>query len=259
VDISLLDSLRSPHISEPLSHHRPRKARAHPGTHEGWIEFCTPSLDRFSQKSERLNDVIINSGALLLQHIFSQERFSQSQAQACAIFSSFDIHIARYNRDLASTWERTEANLFWQKPIWLFPIHRNDPFKHWVLCVVYPSLGRVYAYNSLASDLTAWREDLEVSGIVSMSILAADTPPRMCDFSYRNSAWRLQNTENPCSCAVLMNGSCSRWLQFRLRPPLSAVASGSWRLLPPSFEAIMSRVSGNRTLQNSERYCINGL
>ncbi|RXW17203.1 hypothetical protein EST38_g8659 [Candolleomyces aberdarensis] len=162
VDVWLVDSLRSPFINDPPPHHQFRYAKAREDTYNGCIEFCPKSLDRLSRPSERLDDVCVNSGSLLLQYIFSHERFELPHSQACAIFSSFHIHLSRYNHSTTEVWRRTKGVSYWEKSIWLLPIHRNEPSKHWVLCIIYPGYRQLYLYDSLASDISAWEEEIKV-------------------------------------------------------------------------------------------------
>ncbi|KAJ2917668.1 hypothetical protein MD484_g2717, partial [Candolleomyces efflorescens] len=174
VDGILIDSLRSPYIRDAPNHHRSRKLNSYEHKHNRVIEFCPQALDRLSQPSERLNDVCVNSGALLLQHIFTHERFSPPQAQMCAIFSSFHIHLARYDHSIDEVWRRSMSTAYWEKSAWLIPIHREQPFKHWVLCVIYPLHGCLYVYDSLASDISSWKDEIkEVKLLVAKLKLAA--------------------------------------------------------------------------------------
>lgn len=71
-------------------------------------------------------------------------------AAQCAIFSTFDIHLARYDQPLAEIWRRTQQTQYWKKPVWIIPVHR-DVLEHWVVVVVYPAARRILFYDSLAS------------------------------------------------------------------------------------------------------------
>jgi Ulp1 family protease len=115
-------------------------------------------LDRLSRRTERLNDVNVNSGALLLQHLFHQ---APSAAQ-CAIFLSFDIYLARYDQPTNEVWRRTEVTEYWNKAIWIIPVFR-DVLEHWVVAVVYPSARRILFYDSLAYGLADCQETLQVT------------------------------------------------------------------------------------------------
>ncbi|KAJ2911367.1 hypothetical protein MD484_g9047, partial [Candolleomyces efflorescens] len=67
------------------------------------IEFDSPSLDILSNPTCRLNDVCINGGAALLQHIVSQT--SPDTASACAIFSTFDLDRTKHRLPLPLVWQ----------------------------------------------------------------------------------------------------------------------------------------------------------
>ncbi|KAJ2913013.1 hypothetical protein MD484_g7409, partial [Candolleomyces efflorescens] len=99
-------------VTEPcvLGHHK-RRVTTLSDTYERTFEFCTPSIERLNQPKARLNDVCINSGALLIQYGLSREQSpTRELAKSCAIFSTFHIHLARYNRNSASVWSRSKAN-----------------------------------------------------------------------------------------------------------------------------------------------------
>ena len=156
--------MQSSCLDDIPQNHQHRRAEGADSSDERTIEFCPPALERLSRRSERLNDVTINAGALLLQRLLSHSRFPLSeQPRSCAIFSTFDIHLARYNRPTEEVWRRTKQVKYWQKSIWLFPIHRHEPTQHWVLCIVYPQYRHVLLFDSLASDLPEWQTDIQVS------------------------------------------------------------------------------------------------
>jgi hypothetical protein len=165
IDLTLIDSLRGPWLENLPRDHHWRKVHMNPDIRDGCIEFCPPALDRLAQPAERLNDVCLNSGALLLQHLFTHERYGLRQARECAIFTSFDIYLSRYNRSNSEVWRRTKETRYWDKDIWLLPIHREHPTKHWILSIIYPWHRCIYLYDSLASGLGAWKDEIKVRPI----------------------------------------------------------------------------------------------
>ena len=110
-----------------------------------------------------LNDVCINSTAALLQHVWSRpSEFHEADSKRCAIFSTFDLHMARYNCPLSEIWRRTRHLEFWRKDVWLLPIHRSRPTGHWVLAVILVSTGTIFLFDSLA-DMAPWKREIGVS------------------------------------------------------------------------------------------------
>lgn len=56
-------------------------------------------------------------------------------------------------------WKHARHSKYWEKDIWIFPIHRPAQF-HWVSAVVYLRTGIVHVFDSFGSN--RWDTDIEV-------------------------------------------------------------------------------------------------
>jgi len=96
--------------------------------------------------------VCINNGAiLLLLH------FNPVQSDKIAIIST----LALSTLDDGALWQLLRRSSFWQKNIWLVPIHRTAPYKHWVLSIVDFTHQELKYFDSIA-DMNLWKEDVQV-------------------------------------------------------------------------------------------------
>jgi len=128
-----------------------------------------PSVDGFPQQTflpsdtnilvspqARLNDACINGCAAFLYSAFLPA------AASCAVLSTHDLSRIRYNADDDTLWRNVSWTCFWEKPIWVLPVHRSFPVGHWVLCMIYFPSRRLLLFDSLAEQ-QPWRKDIKVS------------------------------------------------------------------------------------------------
>lgn len=126
------------------------------------FQFDPPDIDRLRSSTAMLNDVCINSTAALLQQLWSQHgNVSEQYSRRCAIFSTFDLIMVRYNCPLKDIYRRTAKIQYWNKDIWILPIHRAAPAAHWVLCVIYIRSQEFFFFDSLA-DESLWKREMHV-------------------------------------------------------------------------------------------------
>ena len=108
-----------------------------------------------------LNDTCINGCAALLYSIFLPA------AARCAILSTHDLPRIRHNADDDTVWRNVSWTWFWEKPIWVLPVHRPSPVGHWVLCTIdFPS-RQLLLFDSLAEH-QPWRKDIKVSNLCKL-------------------------------------------------------------------------------------------
>jgi len=144
----------------PLPTHRNRRQVPNTG---GRFFFDEEDILRFQTPQSLLNDACINGTAALLQQMWTHPgEYHESDSRRCAIFSTFDLHMARYNCPISETWRRTSHLEYWRKDIWLLPIHRLRPAGHWVLAVILISSRKIYLFDSLAA-VAPWRHEIGVS------------------------------------------------------------------------------------------------
>ncbi|KAG2156682.1 uncharacterized protein EDB93DRAFT_1238950 [Suillus bovinus] len=109
-----------------------------------------------AQPTARLNDTCINGCAALLY----SEILATSQMRPCAIFSTHDLPRIRYNASDEILWRNTAWTSFWDKDVWILPIHRPSPVGHWVLCAIYIPTKELHLFDSLA-ERRPWKNDVK--------------------------------------------------------------------------------------------------
>lgn len=109
-----------------------------------------------------LNDVCLNTGAARLQAIFSLPGLRTTRPSLrCAIFSTFDLLSVRYKSTPDQIWRRTYRTGYWEKDIWILPIHRKSPSPHWVLAVIYLHTSEIFLFDSF-SCRQPWKRETKV-------------------------------------------------------------------------------------------------
>ncbi|EGO05055.1 hypothetical protein SERLA73DRAFT_44847, partial [Serpula lacrymans var. lacrymans S7.3] len=53
---------------------------------------------------------------------------------------------------------------YWEKDIWIIPIHRPLLVGHWVSCIAHLSTKQLHLFDSLG-DRREWKADVKVSGL----------------------------------------------------------------------------------------------
>jgi hypothetical protein len=122
-----------------------------------------------------LNGVATSLHALFTS-AFSPTKVSASQ---CAVFGTYDLPCVRYKGSDPDLWCRVAPTQYWEKPVWLIPIHRAVE-EHWVLVVVVVLTRELFFFDSLASR-GGWRQDLRVRLPILVSS-SADLYTRMSWF-----------------------------------------------------------------------------
>ncbi|KAG0699786.1 hypothetical protein DFH29DRAFT_983380 [Suillus ampliporus] len=102
-----------------------------------------------------LNDVCINSCAALL---YSEPK---TPTLSCAIFSTHDFPRIRYNAPDDIVWRNVSWTRYWEKDIWVLPIHwPSDSIGHWVICVIHVFNKELHLFDSLA-EKKPWKTDIK--------------------------------------------------------------------------------------------------
>ncbi|KAJ7923199.1 hypothetical protein B0H13DRAFT_1530788, partial [Mycena leptocephala] len=82
----------------------------------------------------------------------------KATANQCAVFSTYDLPCVRYKGSDPDLWRLVSPTQYWEKPLWLIPIHRPQ-MEHWVLVVVVVPMRELFFFDSMASR-RGWRKDL---------------------------------------------------------------------------------------------------
>jgi Ulp1 family protease len=110
----------------------------------------------------RLNDDCINGISQLLLHVFSDPANPHSMSSArCALFSTHDLLLVRYSAADDDIWRHTHGTQFWDKDVWILPIHRRLS-EHWVLVVICPSTRQIFCFDSFA-EVHPWKREVKVN------------------------------------------------------------------------------------------------
>lgn len=131
------------------------------------VSFQQGDIGRFVNPTALLNDECLNGGGLLLQTQLARLAEDNSHgfdARTVAILSTHDLVRVRYGASDDQLWRNVKHTEYWDKLIWVLPIHRRDAH-HWVACVIYPELKKLHLFDSFA-DRRGWHVDVQVCAIV---------------------------------------------------------------------------------------------
>ncbi|KAJ8474908.1 hypothetical protein ONZ45_g15793 [Pleurotus djamor] len=124
------------------------------------------AIQLLAQPTAWLDDVCINGCARMIQSLYSDPSLPSYYAAASrtALFSTHDLVRLRGNASDEVLWKHVAPLNYWDKTVWVFPIHRPSPESHWVLCVAYPYQQRIHMMDSFAAK-TSWCRDIEVKAV----------------------------------------------------------------------------------------------
>ncbi|KAJ7600345.1 hypothetical protein C8J56DRAFT_768015 [Mycena floridula] len=100
----------------------------------------------------------ITSGSLNALAALLHKAIKSSTATNTAIFPSWFLPYANSRKE-DSIWRLTRDTEFWNKDIWVFPIHRPAQ-EHWVLTIAIRSSRHFYLFDSFAGNQQSWTADL---------------------------------------------------------------------------------------------------
>lgn len=78
-----------------------------------------------------------------------------------ATFSTHDVPRIHYNATDNMLWRNSSWMHYWEKDVWVLPIHRALNVSHWVLCIIYLSRKELHLFDSLAK-CKPWKHDVMV-------------------------------------------------------------------------------------------------
>ncbi|KAJ7739076.1 hypothetical protein DFH07DRAFT_752302, partial [Mycena maculata] len=156
VDTSLISELAtrnaSLQITAGFSHYIVR-----PGLHA--LEITTDDLRPFLRPTGRLTGFGLNGVAASLHALYGRPHSStKAFADQCALLTTYDLPCVRYKGSDPDLWRHVADTKYWDKPLWLIPIHRPSE-EHWVLVVVVVPRQELLFFDSMGSR-RGWRQDL---------------------------------------------------------------------------------------------------
>ncbi|KAJ7050064.1 hypothetical protein C8F01DRAFT_1068234 [Mycena amicta] len=101
-----------------------------------------------------LNNFVLNAAvSAILLRLVSAPRLAH-----IAVLNTADFHRVQMATTDAVLWQHLAPTAYWEKAVWIVPIHQPRD-KHWVLAAVVVSSQTVFFYDSLAK-LEGWESDL---------------------------------------------------------------------------------------------------
>lgn len=123
------------------------------------IYFDKPAITRLINHQALLNDTCMNEGLQLLISHFQPDYIDQ-----CAIFSTYTMAYVQQEADDATLWRDVRHRAYWEKPVWIIPVHVEHPYLHWTLCIVNTNTTTIQLFDSVA-DKSLWMDSIKVSTV----------------------------------------------------------------------------------------------
>ncbi|KAF9469487.1 hypothetical protein BDZ94DRAFT_692 [Collybia nuda] len=141
----------------------------------GNIHFTPHDLAIMESPCARLNDICLN-GIAKYFHIMTSNPSNPAHfhSQKCALFSTYDLLMTRYNATDDEMWRRTRKVQYWTRDIWILPIHRSRPAEHWVQCTISMKTRELLLFDSFA-EAFLWKHEIpEIMRLVTRLVLLAN-------------------------------------------------------------------------------------
>ncbi|KAI0710611.1 hypothetical protein C8Q76DRAFT_624385 [Earliella scabrosa] len=122
------------------------------------IHFAPADVERLRNPSSWLNDDCINGCIQLLLRYFGGAATTHGNP---AFISSFAMSQQRSNKATdESYWRNYHTSRFWEKDMWVFPIHQPAK-QHWEVAVVYFQTRRIAYFDSFG-DKNSWKNEIKL-------------------------------------------------------------------------------------------------
>ncbi|KAJ7490764.1 hypothetical protein FB451DRAFT_1124335 [Mycena latifolia] len=168
------------------------------------IQLEASDISRIESYNGRLTGFAINGLAAALQNLLGHSTSPDSvPANSCAIFSTYDLPRIRYKASDSVLWRHVEHTKYWEKPLWLIPIHRVDE-EHWVLAVVDVGTQQILFFDSLALRGHGWRQDIrDIMVLITRMVVLANRNNHALSYSYTCKGEPRQSNGYDCGLWVL--------------------------------------------------------
>ncbi|KAJ7832793.1 hypothetical protein B0H14DRAFT_3711922, partial [Mycena olivaceomarginata] len=127
--------------------------------------IAVEDIARFQSPTGRLCGFGLNGVAAALLELFTR---TGESARQCALFSTYDLPRVHFRCSNSELWRVISPSKYWEKNLWLIPIHRRDE-QHWVFVLVDVYAERIYFFDSLGGD--NWRPDLRLVMLLIMRLV----------------------------------------------------------------------------------------
>lgn len=132
----------------------------------GKVHFGPRELSIMQSPTARLNDICLNGIASLLYHHFSQQTMpTYDSSRRCALFTTFDLPMIQYNASDQELWRRTHHLEYWNRALWILPIHRARS-EHWVMCTIIPAIREIHLFDSFSTH-DSWKHEVKVRPVIT--------------------------------------------------------------------------------------------
>ena len=123
------------------------------------IYFDKLAIVHLMSPEAMLNNTCINKGLqLLLSH------FQPEHSDKCAIFSTYTMTYIKQEANDNTLWRNIHCRVYWEKLIWIIPVHMQHPYLHWTLCIINMNSTTIQLFDSIANK-SLWMDDVKVSDI----------------------------------------------------------------------------------------------
>ncbi|KAJ7840589.1 hypothetical protein B0H14DRAFT_3457948 [Mycena olivaceomarginata] len=153
------------------------------------IDIEMSDLRRLHSATGHLNDVTLNGAAAALLNIYDQPHSPYAgSAGDCALLSTFDLHRIHYKASDAVLWRHLSHTTYWEKRLWLIPIHRPKD-QHWVIVVAAVHEEHLFFLDSLG-ERRGWRQDIQdVMLLITRMVVLANRRGHALHISTQQEAW----------------------------------------------------------------------
>ena len=119
--------------------------------------------ERLHSSHAWLNDDAVNCVSQLIHLRIMEQSYFLDTAYDCSVFSTHMVPLASRNVDDFTLWQNCRYTRFWNRPVWIIPVHLPDAL-HWRLAVVAHDTHCIFMYDSQGIDTkaTGWAKDLRV-------------------------------------------------------------------------------------------------
>ena len=136
------------------------------------IYFDKLTIEQLMNPEAMLNDTCMNEGLqLLLSH------FQPEHTDRCAIFSTYAMTYIKQEANDKCLWCDVRHCIYWEKAVWIIPIHLQHPYPHWTLCIINTDTTTIQLFGSII-DKSLWMHDVKVSGITDTYTSYSPAPPQ---------------------------------------------------------------------------------